>query len=381
MVKKKLQSGFELNGVGPNILLQHVDHTAPFIFKNEIDTTLPNRAYLTKLQFYKKNLKQLQHISLSDYFYLCCCAHWATAGTYVPTNVDNQIREGLWNHQQIQSHIEKMTNITIDSRHWDYSPVTNRKIDNLSTHEGTWLSVAIGNWCAVKKHTKNSLQEKIETEILDEIKKEEKLLLTLREKRDHLNFLKTTALLAHNLGDLDRVMDQWELPSDDPFRKKIYKLGHFLNENYSPILVFAGDVNKEFCAIENHRHMSLRQPKCLRRSADFLVPIGPFYGCVGRKLAKSQRLTLEEKAEIVIALFDGYKRQDKAFGYIRAFRGLINSLPDQFQTLEKYIPYDLFAEIKKSKFWEAHKIEQELFEVDYKTRLEKFRSPKTDFTF
>ncbi len=274
-----------------------------------------------------------------------------------------------------------MTNITIDSLTWDYSPVTNRKVDNLSTHEGTWLSVAIGNWCATKKHKKSELEERIANAILAEIKKEEQLLLSLREKRDHINFLKSTALLAHNLGDLDRVMDQWEVAADDPFRKKIYKLGHQINPNFSEVLAFAGDVNKEFCALENHRHMSLRQAKCLRRSADFLVPIGPFMDDWGEVLGRSKRVTLEEKAEIVIALFDGYKRQDLSFGYIRAFRGLINTLPEQFQSLEPHIPYDLFAEIKKSKFFTAHKMPKEDFENKYRLKLEKFRSAKTNFSF
>jgi len=115
MAKKKLKSGFQLDGIAPNILLKHVESTAPFLFQGELDTSGDMRAYLEKLRFYKKNLKALAHINLSEYFHICMSAHWATAGTFVPTDVDNQIREGLWKHSSIKKHIEKMARITIES--------------------------------------------------------------------------------------------------------------------------------------------------------------------------------------------------------------------------------------------------------------------------
>lgn len=387
MAKKQLQSGLTLNGIAPNILLKHVENTAPFLFKGELDTSGKDRAYLAKLVFYKKNLNALKNIDLFEYFYICMAAHWTTAGTFVPTDVDNQIREGLWRHGEIGKHIERMGRLTIDSWTWDYSQVTNRKSYNekakqvMSTHEGTWLSVAIGAYCALKKNKRDALASAVADVILAEADKEEKLLLELQEKRDHINFLRTTALMAHNFGDLDRVIDQWQMTDDDPFKKHIYKLGHRLNENYSPVLFYAGLVNKNFLSVENHRHMSLRQPKCLRNSSRFLVPVGPFMDDWGQILGSAKDLTLEEKAEIVSAFFEGYSRQNTAFGYVRAFRGLIHSLPDGLNTLEEFIPFDLFAEIKKSKFFEDSKIEKEEFEESMKKRLDNFRSELVDYQF
>ena len=105
MAKKKiLRSGLILEGVAPNILLQHVEHGAPFLFNDGVDLTLPRRGYISKLIAAKKNMKSLQNLNLKDYFDLCLSAHWATAGSFVPTNVDNQIREGLWRHQHIGKH-------------------------------------------------------------------------------------------------------------------------------------------------------------------------------------------------------------------------------------------------------------------------------------
>ena len=387
MAIKKLRSDLELKGIAPNLLLKDIENTVPFLFKGEVTTTGKERDYLAKLVFYKKNLNTLKYLNLSDYFHLCMAAHWATAGTFVPTNVDNQIREGLWKHKEILGHIEKMGRLTIDSWSWDYQQVTNRKSYNpqngqiMSTHEGTWLSVAIGAYNALKKNKRETLAQEVAEVILAEIDKEEKLLIELREKRDHINFLRTTALMAHNFGDLDRVIDQWEMPLDDSFRLRIYKLGHQLNEQYSPILAYAGQVNKKFLSVENHRHMSMRQPRCLRRSYRFLVPVGPFMDDWGTVLGSAPDLSLAEKGEIVAALFEGYKRQDMAFGYSRAFRGLINVLPRGLDSLEMDLPFDLVQELRKSQFGRISQTSQEEFEALFKKNLEEFECPLTGIRF
>ncbi|ATH07445.1 hypothetical protein BIY24_05660 [Halobacteriovorax marinus] len=387
MAKKKLKSGFQLDGIAPNILLKHVENTAPFLFKGELDTSGKERAYLEKLRFYKKNLKQLSNINLTEYFHICLAAHWSTAGTFVPTDVDNQIREGLWRHKDIKKHIEKMARLTIESWSWDYSQVTNRKSYNrvndqvMSTHEGTWLSVAIGAFCALTKYKEEKLAKEVAEVILAEIEKEEKLMLQLREDRDHINFLRAAPLMAHNFGDLDRVMVQWEMNIDDPFCKKIFKLGHELNDSYDPILVYTGKVNKAFSSKENHRHMSMRQPKCLRKSSDFLIPVGPFMDQWGETLGKSQKLTLEEKAEIACAFFDGYKRQDQAFGYCRAHGAMIRELENGLDDLTPFMAFDLVHELKNSKFSEIAMRPLEEFEAEYIKALDEFQCPVTGIKF
>jgi len=383
--KKKLLSGFELIGIAPNILLQHVDNTAPFLFQGELDTTGEKRAYLEKLRFYKKNLKALSQINLSEYFHICMSAHWSTAGTFVPTDVDNQIREGLWKHKNVLKHIEKMARITIDSWTWDYEQVTNRKSYNkqnsevLSTHEGTWLSVAIGAYCALKKNNLIDLADEVAQTILLEIKKEEELLIQLRLDKEHINFLRAAPLMAHNFGDLDRVIVQWNMLEDD-FCKSIYKLGHIINQNYDPILVYTGKVNKEFSSKENHRHMSMRQPKCLRKSKDFLIPVGPFMDKWGTALGQSEKLSPIEKAEVITALFDGYKRQDQAFGYCRAYGSMINALPNKDEIMAN-LPFNLVHEINTSKFKEISEIELDQFEAQYIEGLSKFKCSETGLTF
>ncbi len=383
--KKKLKSGFELIGIAPNILLQHVENTAPFLFSGELETDGAKRGYLEKLRFYKKNLKSLAHIDLTEYFHICMAAHWSTAGTFVPTDVDNQIREGLWKHKDIKKHIEKMARITIDSWSWDYTQVTNRKSYNskddgvMSTHEGTWFSVAIGAYCALKKNKMDDLAAEVAQVITNEARKEEQLMLQLREDKDHINFLRAAPLIAHNFGDLDRVIIQWDM-LEDPFCKSIFKLGHIQNEEYDSILVYTGKVNKEFSSKENHRHMSMRQPKCIRQSHEFLIPVGPFMDNWGTTLGSSQKLNPVEKAEIIAALFEGYKRQDQAFGYARGYGAMIKSLPI-IDDVERNLPFDILAEIKKSKFKKIADRSLEEFEAHYIQGLNNYKCSETGIQF
>lgn len=382
MAKKILKSGLTIDSIAPNILLSQIENTAPFLFKKEVDVTRPKREYLEKIIFYKKNLKQLKSLSLSDYFYFCLCAHWSTAGSYVPTDVDSLIRQKLWLHPSIDKHIERMANITIDSWSWDYSPMTNRKSYNqsnevMSTHEGTWLSVAIGAYCALKKKGLKELTQNIQEVILKEIKKEEELMFELREKREHISFIQASPLIAHNFGDLDRVMIAWDMHESDNFCKSIFKLGHELNPNYSNILVYTGKVNKEFTSKENHRHMSLRKSRALRKSKDFLVPVAPFMDSWGKTLALTDKINNEEKASIIAALFEGFKREQSAIGYARAY-GQMNNLLNE---LQRYLPFDLVKEIKGSEFENHSKVSLEDFESGYSKRLEEFICPITNEQF
>jgi len=187
--------------------------------------------------------------------------------------------------------------------------------------------------------------------------------------------------MAHNFGDLDRVIDQWQMPTEDAFRRRIYKLGHELNSAYSPILAYAGQVNKKFLSVENHRHMSMRQARCLRRSHRFLIPVGPFMEEWGRTLGSTSELTLAEKGEILAALFEGYNRQNQAFGYARAYCGFVSALPNGLETLAKDVPYDLVQEIKKSAFNKISALSEAEFGEKYRLQLLDFECPLTGLRF
>lgn len=387
MAKKTLQSGFQLPGIAPNILLQDIEQTAPFIFKGEVNTTGKRRAYLDKIRFYKKNLKQLKFLGPYEYFNLCLSAHWSTAGTFVPTDVDHQIRYKLWQHPKLEKYREQMVTLTLEALNWDFSEVTCRSLLNsdekltLSTHEGTWFSVAIGAYCAVKREGKKALADELAHKITAEINREIQIAHHLKEKQNHIDFITAAPLLAHNFGDLDRVMVMWDMHEKDHFCKSIYRLGHEINSQYSSILVYAGQINKVFTATENHRHMALRKPKCLRRSKKFLIHVGPFLEKWGEEIGRSDQLSMEEKAQVITALFMGSQREKTAVGYARALRGILNHYPDKLNEFEQFLPFDLLKDLEHSSFYQLAKKETENFNADYINELERFVCPKTRLSF
>ena len=301
--------------------------------------------------------------------------------------MDNQIRKGLWEHKSILKHIEKMAKLTIESWKWDYEQVTNRKSYNradnsvMSTHEGTWLSVAIGAYCALVKNNLSELAKDVEDVIIAECRKEEALMLQLKKDQDHINFLRAAPLIAHNFGDLDRVIEAWDM-TEERFCKSIYKLGHIINPDYDPILVYTGTVNKEFSSKENHRHMAMRQPKCIRKSYKFLIPVGPFMDSWGTQLGETDILTALEKAEVIAAMYDGWNRQEQAFGYARGFGAMMKALSaEEKSEVESNIAFDLLHEINKSEFKKLADKSLEEFEAVYIKGLNEFKCPKTGLTF
>ena len=206
-------------------------------------------------------------------------------------------------------------------------------------------------------------------------------MIDLKEQQKHIAFIEAAPLVAHNLGDLDRVMVQWNMHETDPFCQKYFKLGSVPREDDSKIFVYSGHINKKFTAVENHRHLSMRKAKCIRKSKDFLISVGPFMDDWGGAMGKSSKLSMEEKAEIITALFDGHKRQKNSFGYARAFGSMINVIDGGFKELENYLPFDLAIEIKNSPFMQIAKRTKEEFELEYINNLQEFICPITKFKF
>ena len=84
-----------------------------------------------------------------EYFQLCIAAHWATAGTFVPTDVDTKIRGILWRESPDRDTLRAMCDYALDAARWDLSPVSRRitfvpGFGEISGHNGEWLSVVAG---------------------------------------------------------------------------------------------------------------------------------------------------------------------------------------------------------------------------------------------
>lgn len=309
-------------GIAPEILYQHIENTVPFLFQGDAPSTP-----FSDLVRAKRGIGKFAHY---EYFELCLCAHYTTVASFVPTDVDNQIRKHLWSAPP--DTIAPMAELVLESYRWDFRPWTARfqEADGayVSGHQGEWFSVAVGAYAAQRNHCPE-LADTVKAKILEELALESKIFAALKIAQDGVGLLRAAPLIAHNLGDLDRVIDQWELPKNDPLRLAAYKLGHEPNVHFGPsqeALLEAGALNKAFTASENHRHYPLRKPKCLRRSLDLFFPLGPFGDAWGETIARHPCLEERDIAEITEALLDGFQKLSSSkvplHGYARALAGI-----------------------------------------------------------
>ncbi len=290
-----------------------------------------------------------------EYFRLCLSAHYLTCGTPVPTDVDNQIRLKLWPKRLPLPVAIAMASLVLESHEWEFSEVSSRSIkgavgsewesEKLSGHLGEWFTVACAAYAALARYANPAaveLRQKLSLAIGDEVVRHSEIFGSLWRAHDGIGCLKASAIIAHNLGDLDRVMDMWELPPFDPLRMKFYKLGGspFDSERrlrFEGRLWVAGELYKEkidgsSMALENHRHFALRKPRSLRRFPELVVPIAPFFDEWGVAIAQllygAGPASSDELREVTDTLIEGWARQPGTTAYGRALVGIASVVPE-----------------------------------------------------
>lgn len=303
--------------IAPENLLIQARRGAPWLFEGEPKT--PWLALLRRPE--------------GEYYRLCLAAHWATAGCFSPTDVDNAIRYVLWQEAPPEKKAD-WAEAVVEALSWDYGPVTARLAfspsgERVSTHEGTWFSVAVGAYAATRSRV-------VLDAMLAEAEREARIFRDLLAAKDGLGLLKASALLAHNFGDLDRVADQWLLPKDDELRALLYDAAKPGSALFGGVLGKAGALNQRFMTTDNHRHYPLRAAKALRTRPELLLPVGPFFDEWGAKVARL--LTPEEVGTVVRALLDGWARLHEPPGYARALAGIQEAFPGGRSELRLHIP-------------------------------------------
>ncbi len=351
-------------GIAPDLLLSQVLNTMPYLLgrSGEFARFKPTA---TVRNFERGGITDLSHF---DYFRLCLSAHYLSCGTPVPTDVDNQIRRKLWPRDLALETAFEMVDLVLESRKWDFTLVSTRYTygakgtpfegEALSGHLGEWFTVATAAYAALGQYSSAAAREKravVFAEITAEVDRHSEIFGSLWRAKDGLGCLKAAASLAHNFGDLDRVMDMWELSVGDPLRLKFYKLGSlpFDTEKklrYLGRLWVAGELYKSkiegsSLALENHRHFALRKPKCLRGSPEFLIPTAPFFDhwgeSVARGLAAADGSPSADTREVVDILIAGWERQPGTVAYGRGLRGILTVHPEfgaEFKVLLEKAP-------------------------------------------
>ncbi len=381
-------------GISPELLVSQVQNTMPYLFAvgpdadslREFEPARIVTDFASSLDQTSSSGRPLSHF---EYFGLCLSSHYLSCGAPVPTDVDNQIRRRLW-HPQLPLEIAlQMADLVIESRRWDFTRVTNRFVTGaqgspwekevLSGHLGEWFTLAAGAYGGLGQYTASEAAAKrleLLNEVDEEVRRHSEIFGSIWRADEGLSCLRASALIAHNFGDLDRVMDMWELPPDDPLRLRYYGLTSrpFDAEGklrYQGRLWTAGQLYKapiggSAMAAENHRHFALRRPKCLRENQDFLVPIGPFFDewgrTVARGLAEKDGAPSERTLEVIEALRQGWDRLAKTVGYGRALRGILEVHPGlSLEGLSKSAR--TLMSIPQERF-EAHWAEEALRELD-----------------
>ncbi len=315
----------------------------PYLFEDDASllATLPPamtvRAFVAGME--------LSHV---EYFRLCLSCHYLTCATPVPTDVDNQIRGKLWPEGLPLADALAMGSIVLSSHAWDFTPMGARvsfgapgsewEKAPLSGHYGEWFTVASAAYAALGRYRASeakALCAALFEAITREAEREANIFASLWRAHDGLGALRAAATIAHNFGDLDRVIDQWNLRPEDPLRLHHYKLGvtPFDSEGKLRLqgrLWTAGELYKSpiggsSMALENHRHFALRKPTILRSRPSFRIPFGPFFDAWGGKVARA--LDGEALFEVVTALKDGWARLHPSVGYGRALHGIFEVHP------------------------------------------------------
>lgn len=337
-----------MHGITPELLVSQVRNTAPYVLEElscapDVIATVP----ATILREHERSRpSELSHF---EYFRLCLAAHYATCATPVPTDVDNQIRKKLWPSGLPAATAFEMARLVLESRGWDFLPLTSRasygavgsasERSALHGHTGEWFTVAAGAYAALapyRAEEARALRDALLAAVGEEAERHSEIFGSTWRAKDGLGALRASVSIAHNFGDLDRVIDMWDLPIADPLRLRFHKLtasafGPERQLRYQGRLWAAGELYKSLIdgssmAFENHRHFALRKPRALRARPELRVPIAPFLDDFGREVAA--RVSGDDLLEVVDALVQGSERLRDTVGYARALRAIGELAPE-----------------------------------------------------
>ncbi len=351
----------------PSLLLSQVQSTAAWALTDERAGS--HRAIL-------ENAPALDATYLKDpnaYLRVLLAAHFTTVATFVPTDVDSRIRHHCWWELETEDALLEALAIVDEAAAWDPSLVSARVVQNgagaVAGHQGEWLSVwagALGRALSLSAtRARDHVVERIDTELA----REERVFEAARKARDPKQILCASTVLAHNLGDLSRVVEAWPKTIDDQGLKARYmRLGHAGQGTFG----LAGEINKPVMAPENDRFLQLRPARPLRKSRDLLLPIGPFFDAWGELIGKTPLLDEAERAEVVAALVETHLQRPTQLGCLRALAGIERTVRGGLAALEHEVPARLRKLLRGGAIREQIGVDRQRFEQRMAKRLEPF---------
>jgi hypothetical protein len=332
-------------GIAPNLVVAQVKNTAAWLWEDirASDAT----AALDAIDAAERD--RVKPDGSDAYLRLLLAAHHATVATFVPTDVDARIRHHAWMNMQSEEEIARAADVVDEVAGWHVGAVSARVVWSdhgpLSGHDGEWLGVragALGRALTLRAaRTAARLVTAIDAELAREARIFDEAISTGAPAE---RVLSAATVIAHNLGDLSRVVEQWPGGADvSATRDRYVRLGHVDAPHTRGSFVLAGTLNKAITALENHRFLPLRKPRGLRRSRALLLPIGPWLFGWGETIAESKELDDRDRAEVVTALLELHASSPDQQGCLRALAGIHRATRGG---LERYVP-DLPARLRK----------------------------------
>ena len=351
-------------GIAPALLLAQVRSTAGWAL--ELESPQSWRSIL--LDAPALEARWQEPAARVEYLRTMLAAHFVTVATFVPTDVDAHIRHHFWQGVETEEELRAAVAAADEAASWDPRAVSERVVavpgeSEVAGHEGEWFSVRAGALGRALVLGAREVAESLAAAIDGELEREARALGAARRSGEALLALRMSTTSAHNCGDLSRVIEAW--PAQVPGRRehlaRFGRLGHEDPSRYGGEHHLAGHVNKLVMASENHRHLPLREPRALRKSRAFLVPLAPHLDGWGETLGKSPELDDEERGEILAALVRGLELGVDRWGYQRAIAGLHRTAPGGIDRLARHVPARLRHHVERGPVRDALRLSPERF--------------------
>ncbi len=325
-------------GIAPKLLFEQVKNTAPWALT--IEPPLASVEILKKAPELEQRWRKGE--DAEGYFVALLAAHFTTVATFVPTDVDQRVRQHAWSELSGKRLVSALDRVEEVAR-WDVRPVSERFVtvddEVLAGHQGEWMSVMAGALGRALAISDAAIVERATAFIEAELTREARLVTLARKESSDQELLSLVTTVAHNLGDLSRVVDTWRpAHAASELGRRYQRLGHEDGARFDGAFVFAGELNKLLMAKENHRFLTLRVPRALRRERAFLLPFGPYLFNWGRLIGSSKGLEDTERAEILLALLQTHVRRTDEHGCLRAIAGLHGAFPGGLERLARLLP-------------------------------------------
>ncbi len=317
-----------------------------------------------------------------DYFAFCLAAHHATVATLVPTDVDTKIRGRLWWRVRSVEALGRMFVCAMRAHRWSISGISTRAtelsgVGPVSGHDGELLGVFAGALGAFLRAGAEQRALEAAEAIDAELRRQAgEFAYAYRTPGCELDVLRLAATLTHNAGDLDQGISFWgKTEAHEVWRARFGRLAHENRTPYQGWFAFAADIYKRGLSAEGHRHYPLRAIRALRRSRDFLLPLGPFFDDWGAVIATHPRLSAEERAETVGALLNGCRKIAGQRGYYRALAGFFPALKGSPEAIIRLLPTTAKADWKRAEIRREISVPQGSFESRMKKLIGKSPAP------